>query len=151
MTTSSVSPTGRGTTEPRSPPTGPYVGIDLVLNLELSRVPGPVDRTLREMSPQTSNAYYDPTQNRITFPAALLQPPYFDAAVDAAANYGSIGATIGHAIRHGFDDQGCQFDAAGKVRDWCTAPSVERFKLRAARLAKQYDGHQPVPGVHIKG
>jgi putative endopeptidase len=103
------------------------------------------------MTPQTNNAYYDPTQNQITFPAAILQPPYFDPAADAAANYGSIGATIGHEIGHGFDDQGRQFDATGRVRDWWTAPSAERFKLRAARLAKQYDGYEPVPGVHIKG
>ncbi len=120
-------------------------------NLELSRLPKPVDRTLWGMTPQTNNAYYDPTQNQITFPAAILQPPYFDPAADPAANYGSIGATIGHEIGHGFDDQGRQFDATGKVRDWWTPQSATRFKARAAMLVKQYDGYEPVPGVHIKG
>jgi len=120
-------------------------------NLQLSRLPRPVDRALWGMTPQTNNAYYDPTQNQITFPAAILQPPYFDPAADAAANYGSIGATIGHEIGHGFDDQGRQFDATGKVRDWWTPQAAERFKARAAMLAKQYDAYEPVPGVHIKG
>ncbi len=119
--------------------------------LKLARLPHPVDRTLWNMTPQTNNAYYDPTQNQITFPAAILQPPYFDPAADPAANYGSIGATIGHEIGHGFDDQGRQFDASGKVRDWWTAQSAERFKTRAAMLVKQYDSYEPIPGVHIKG
>ena len=120
-------------------------------NLKRSRLPKPVDRTLWGMTPQTNNAYYDPSMNQITFPAAILQPPYFDPAADPAANYGSIGATIGHEIGHGFDDQGRQFDATGKVRDWWTAEAAARFKARAATLVKQYDGYEPVPGVHIKG
>ncbi len=120
-------------------------------NLQLSRLPKPVDRALWSMTPQTNNAYYDPTQNQITFPAAILQPPYFDPNADPAANYGSIGATIGHEIGHGFDDQGRQFDGAGKLRDWWSAAAAKAFGERTAALVKQYDGYEPVPGVHIKG
>jgi putative endopeptidase len=120
-------------------------------NLQLSRLPKPVDRSLWDMTPQTNNAYYDPLQNQITFPAAILQPPYFDPNADPAANYGSIGATIGHEIGHGFDDQGRQFDATGKLRDWWTADSAKKFTERTTILVKQYDGYEPVPGVHIKG
>jgi endothelin-converting enzyme/putative endopeptidase len=120
-------------------------------NLQVSRLPKPVDRSLWDMLPQTNNAYYDPFMNQITFPAAILQPPYFDPNADAASNYGSIGATIGHEIGHGFDDQGRQFDASGKLRDWWTADSAKKFSQRTAALIKQYDGYEPVPGVHIKG
>jgi putative endopeptidase len=119
--------------------------------LQLSRLPKPVDRSLWEMTPQTNNAYYDPTQNQITFPAAILQPPYFDPNADPAANYGSIGATIGHEIGHGFDDQGRQFDASGKLRDWWTAVSAKQFAERTAALVAQYNNYEPVPGVKIKG
>ncbi len=120
-------------------------------NLQLSRLPKPVDRALWGMTPQTNNAYYDPSQNQITFPAAILQPPYFDPNADPAANYGSIGATIGHEIGHGFDDQGRQFDGAGKLRDWWSAAAAKAFGERTATLVKQYDAYEPVPGVHIKG
>lgn len=120
-------------------------------NLQLSRLPFPVDRSLWGMTPQTNNAYYDPLQNQITFPAAILQPPYFDPLADPAANYGSIGATIGHEIGHGFDDQGRQFDAAGKLRDWWTPESAKKFEERSTALVKQYDSYEPLPGVHIKG
>jgi endothelin-converting enzyme/putative endopeptidase len=120
-------------------------------NLELERMKKPVDRTLWAMTPQTNNAYYDPTQNQITFPAGILQPPYFDPDADAAANYGSIGATIGHEIGHGFDDQGRKFDGSGKLRDWWTEASAKQYDARASRLVKQYDSYEPIPGVHIKG
>jgi len=103
------------------------------------------------MTPQTNNAYYDPTQNQITFPAGILQPPYFDPNADAAANYGSIGATIGHEIGHGFDDQGRKFDAAGKLRDWWTPASAKQYEGRAKQLVEQYNAYEPIPGVHIKG
>jgi putative endopeptidase len=119
--------------------------------LQLSRLPKPVDRSLWDMTPQTNNAYYDPLQNQITFPAAILQPPYFDPRADPAANYGSIGATIGHEIGHGFDDQGRQFDAAGKLRDWWTADAAKKFTARAAMLIAQYNAYEPIPGVRIKG
>jgi putative endopeptidase len=120
-------------------------------DLLLTRMKKPVDRTLWDMLPQTNNAYYDPTQNQITFPAAILQPPYFDPDADAASNYGSIGATIGHEIGHGFDDQGRKFDGSGKLRDWWTPATAKKYETHAAALVKQYDGYEPVPGVHIKG
>ncbi|MDP9085211.1 MAG: M13 family metallopeptidase, partial [Pseudomonadota bacterium] len=119
--------------------------------LELSRLPKPVDRALWDMTPQTNNAYYDPSMNQITFPAAILQPPYFDPNADPASNYGSIGATIGHEIGHGFDDQGRQYDASGRLRDWWTAAAAKAYEARTAELVKQYDSYEPVPGVHIKG
>ena len=111
----------------------------------------PVDRSQWGMFPQTNNAYYDPSTNQITFPAAILQPPYFDPGADAAANYGSIGATIAHEIGHGFDDQGRLYDATGKLRDWWTPASAKAYGVHTAALAKQYDGYEPIPGVHIKG
>jgi len=120
-------------------------------DLLLTRMKKPVDRTLWDMTPQTNNAYYDPTQNQITFPAAILQPPYFDPDADPASNYGSIGATIGHEIGHGFDDQGRKFDGSGKLRDWWTPATAKKYEARAAELVKQYDSYEPVPGVHIKG
>ncbi len=120
-------------------------------NLELSRLGKPVDRTLWEMNPQTVNAYYDPVLNQVTFPAAQLQPPFFDPAADAAVNYGETGATIGHEMGHGFDDEGRQFDAKGELRDWWTKQSADRYKVHADMLAKQFDAYEPIPGVHIKG
>ena len=118
---------------------------------QVAMLPKPVDRSLWGMLPQTNNAYYDPSTNQITFPAAILQPPYFDPGADAAANYGSIGATIGHEIGHGFDDQGRLYDATGKLRDWWTPASAKAFGIHTAALAKQYDGYEPIPGTHIKG
>jgi endothelin-converting enzyme/putative endopeptidase len=120
-------------------------------DLLLTRMKKPVDRSLWDMTPQTNNAYYDPTQNQITFPAAILQPPYFDPDADPAANYGSIGATIGHEIGHGFDDQGRKFDGSGKLRDWWTPATAKQYDAHAAMLVSQYNGYEPVPGVHIKG
>jgi len=120
-------------------------------DLLLTRMKKPVDRSLWDMLPQTNNAYYDPTQNQITFPAAILQPPYFDPDADRASNYGSIGATIGHEIGHGFDDQGRKFDASGKLRDWWTPATAKLYEAHAAELVKQYDAYEPIPGVHIKG
>ena len=120
-------------------------------NLQLKRFPKPVDRGLWDMLPQTNNAYYDPSKNQITFPAAILQPPYFDPNADPASNYGSIGATIGHEIGHGFDDQGRLFDPVGRLRDWWSAASSKAYTVRTAELVKQYDTYEPIPGVHIKG
>jgi endothelin-converting enzyme/putative endopeptidase len=124
---------------------------DFEWKLLLSRFAKPVDRTLWDMLPQTNNAYYDPTQNQITFPAAILQPPYFDPNADAASNYGSIGATIGHEIGHGFDDQGRKFDAHGKLTDWWTPATAKLYTAHADRLVGQYDSYEPIPGVRIKG
>ena len=120
-------------------------------DLLLSRLPNPVDRSLWNLLPQTNNAAYSPTENQITFPAAILQPPFFDPKADPASNYGSIGATIGHEIGHGFDDQGRQFDAKGQLRDWWTAASAKLYTGRAQQLVKQYDAYEPIPGTHIKG
>jgi len=124
---------------------------DFDWKLMLSRFPKPVDRTLWDMLPQTNNAYYDPTQNQITFPAAILQPPYFDPKADPASNYGSIGATIGHEIGHGFDDQGRKFDEHGRLTDWWTPATAKLYTQHADKLVAQYNGYEPIPGVHIKG
>jgi endothelin-converting enzyme/putative endopeptidase len=107
-------------------------------NLALSRLPNPVDRSLWAMTPQTINAYYSPLQNQITFPAAILQPPYFDPNADPAVNYGAIGAVIGHEIGHGFDDQGSRFDAQGRLREWWTPQARERFTALTQKLGAQY-------------
>jgi endothelin-converting enzyme/putative endopeptidase len=121
-------------------------------NLQLKRFPNPVDRTLWEMTPQTVNAYYDPTMNQITVPAAILQPPFFDAAADPAVNYAETGATtIGHEMGHGFDDEGRQFDAKGRLRDWWSKSTADKYKVKADKLAAQFDRYEPLPGVHIKG
>jgi putative endopeptidase len=120
-------------------------------DLMLSRYPKPVDRSLWDMLPQTNNAYYNPSTNQITFPAAILQPPYFDPNADPASNYGSIGATIGHEIGHGFDDQGRKFDGTGKLRDWWSATTAAKYNAHAQALVKQYDAFEPIPGLHIKG
>ncbi len=124
---------------------------DFEWKLLLSRYPKPVDRSLWDMLPQTNNAYYDPTQNQITFPAAILQPPYFDPNADAASNYGSIGATIGHEIGHGFDDQGRKFDEHGRLADWWSPSTAKLYTGHANKLVAQYNGYEPIPGVHIKG
>jgi putative endopeptidase len=117
--------------------------------LQVDRLGKPVDRDLWQMTPQTIDAHYDVLMNQITFPAGILQPPFFDPRADRAVNYGSIGHIIGHEIGHGFDDQGRQFDASGKIRDWWTAESAKRFDERAARLGAQYEQYEPVPGVKI--
>jgi putative endopeptidase len=111
----------------------------------------PVDRTEWGMTPQTVNAYYDPTKNEIVFPAAILQPPFFDMKADDAANYGAIGAVIGHEISHGFDDQGSQFDGDGKLRNWWTPEDRKAFEAITTRLDAQYSAYEPLPGVHVKG
>jgi putative endopeptidase len=115
----------------------------------LSKLATPIDREEWQMTPQTINAYYDPQKNEIVFPAAILQPPFFDPRADDAVNYGSIGAVIGHEISHGFDDQGSQFDAHGNLRDWFTADDHERFAAKTAAIALQYGAYEPVPGYHI--
>jgi predicted metalloendopeptidase len=118
---------------------------------ELAKLGSPIDREEWEMTPQTVNAYYDPAMNEIVFPAAILQPPYFDPNVDDAANYGSIGAVIGHEISHGFDDQGSQFDADGNLRDWWTKEDHQRFATKTEALVAQYDAAEPIPGYHVNG
>ncbi|GAA1923194.1 M13 family metallopeptidase [Microbacterium aoyamense] len=110
---------------------------------QLGRIGGPVDRDEWYMTPQTVNAYYNPLMNEIVFPAAILQYPFFDAERDAAANYGGIGAVIGHEIGHGFDDQGSQYDGDGSLRDWWTEADREAFTARTASLIEQYNALVP--------
>ena len=119
--------------------------------LDLKRFPKPVDRTLWSMTPQTVDAYYSTLTNQITFPAAILQAPFFDPDADPAVNYGAIGAIIGHEMGHGFDDQGSKFGPNGKFENWWTDASRKAFSERTAALGSQYDGYEPIPGTHIKG
>ncbi len=117
----------------------------------ITRVGGPVDRAEWHMTPQTVNAYYNPSGNEIVFPAAILQAPFFDMNADDAVNYGAIGAVIGHEISHGFDDQGSQYDGDGKLRNWWTADDRQAFEKLTAKLAAQYDAYEPIPGKHVNG
>ena len=117
----------------------------------LNKLGKPVDHSEWDMTPQTINAYYDPAMNEIVFPAAILQPPFFDPKVDDAANYGSIGAVIGHEISHGFDDQGSQYDANGNLRDWWTKDDHQKFAAKTAALVAQYDAFEAIPGYHVNG
>ncbi len=111
----------------------------------------PVDRSEWGMTPQTVNAYYSPLSNEIVFPAAILQPPFFDMNADDAVNYGAIGAVIGHEISHGFDDKGSQYDGDGVLRNWWTPEDRKAFEGIAAKLVAQYDGYEPIPGKHVNG
>ena len=103
------------------------------------------------MTPQTINAYYNSTMNEIVFPAAILQPPFFNVEADDATNYGAIGAVIGHEFSHGFDDQGRKTDGNGLLRDWWSEQDVEKFKERSGALVAQYDAFSPVEGMNVQG
>ena len=103
------------------------------------------------MTPQTVNAYYNSTNNEIVFPAAILQPPFFDPDADPAVNYGGIGGVIGHEIGHGFDDQGSKSDGNGVLRSWWTAEDRANFDALTVRLGAQYDQFEPLPGYHVQG
>jgi predicted metalloendopeptidase len=118
---------------------------------ELNKLGKPIDRDEWGMTPQTINAYYNPEMNEIVFPAAILQPPFFDANADDAVNYGGIGAVIGHEISHGFDDQGAQYDGDGNLRDWWTAADHKNFEARTKMLVAQYNAFSPVPGYNVNG
>ncbi len=111
----------------------------------------PLDRTRWGFTPPTVNASYSPTNNEITFPAGILQPPFFNFAADDAINYGAIGGVIGHEITHGFDDQGSRFDAQGNLKTWWTDEDKEKFDERTACVAKQFDGYEVQPGLFING
>jgi putative endopeptidase len=120
-------------------------------NRQLARLNKPTDRDEWGMTPQTVNAYYNPVFNEVVFPAAILQPPFFDPKADAAVNYGAIGAVIGHEMGHGFDDQGAKSDAKGVLRTWWKPEDVEAFKKRTDALADQYSQFEPLKGLHVNG
>jgi len=118
---------------------------------DLKKLGQPIDRGEWFMTPMTINAYANPTMNEVVFPAAILQPPFFDPKADPAVNYGGIGAVIGHEISHHFDDQGRKYDLNGKLTDWWTPQDVARFKVFTDQLVKQYDAYEPLPGQHVQG
>jgi len=135
---------------------GPYAAnVTAVREFEsartLARIGHTTDRGIWGMTPPTFNAYYNPSNNEVAFPAGILQPPFFDPNVDDAVNYGAIGAAIGHEMTHGFDDQGRRYDARGNLRDWWTADDATRFNARAQCIVDEYDALEPVPGVHDNG
>jgi len=117
----------------------------------LAKLGKPIDRNEWDMTPQTNNAYYNPTMNEIVFPAGILQPPYFDASADDAVNYGNIGATIGHEMTHGFDDEGRQYDADGNLKSWWTPADEKAYNVRADLVVKQFDAFEPLPGLKLNG
>jgi predicted metalloendopeptidase len=117
----------------------------------IAKLGKPIDRDEWFMKPQTVNAYYNPELNEIVFPAAILQPPIFDAQADDAVNYGAIGSTIGHEISHGFDDEGSQYDGDGNLHDWWTPEDHAKFAVRTKALVAQYAAYEPVPGYHVNG
>jgi predicted metalloendopeptidase len=117
----------------------------------LDKLGKPVDRNEWHMTPQTVNAYYNPPMNEIVFPAAILQPPFFNVEADDAVNYGGIGGVIGHEMSHGFDDRGSQYDADGNLHDWFTREDHEKFKAKTRALVEQYEVYEPVPGFHVNG
>ena len=118
---------------------------------DLEKLAKPVDKTEWGMSPQTVNAYYNPSYNEIVFPAAILQPPFYNYQADEAVNYGGIGAVIGHEISHGFDDSGAQYNADGNLIDWWTPEDLKQFTALGNLLADQYSALQPLPGVYVDG
>ena len=118
---------------------------------QLSKAGKPIDPEQWGMTPQTVNAYYNPVRNEIVFPAAILQPPFFNLEADDAVNYGGIGAVIGHEMGHGFDDQGRRFDATGALRDWWTKTDETEYQKRAKVLVDQFNEFEPLPGLHVNG
>ncbi|HJW34368.1 MAG TPA: M13 family metallopeptidase [Holophagaceae bacterium] len=117
----------------------------------LAKLGKPVDRSEWLMSPQTNNAYYEPTLNEICLPAGILQAPFFDEKADDASNYGALASTIGHEILHGFDDQGSQYDAQGNLKNWWTAEDRKGYDARTGEVVALYDAFEPLPGLHIQG
>jgi len=118
---------------------------------QINRIDLPVDRDEWHMTPQTINAYYSQTGNEIVFPAAILQPPFFDPDADMAVNYGGIGGVIGHEMTHGFDDQGRQSNGDGMLTDWWTPEDAAKFDTQAKRLGAEYSAFEPLPGAHVNG
>ncbi len=117
----------------------------------LAKLGKPLDRSEWGMTPQTVNAYYDPSMNEIVFPAGILQPPFFDAGVDDAVNYGGIGMVIGHEMTHGFDDQGCQYDSMGNLKSWWTPEDTKAYASRTDLVIKQADAFEVLPGLKLNG
>ncbi len=117
----------------------------------LARIGQPVDPNEWDMTPPTINAYYDPNRNEVVFPAGILQPPNFDLKADDAANYGNTGATIGHEMTHGFDDQGRQYDGQGNLKNWWSFVDLKRFEERGQKIVKQFAEFEPQPGLHVNG
>jgi len=126
-------------------------GSEFEFHRQVDKIGQPVDKTEWGMTPPTVNAYYNPSRNEIVFPAGILQPPFFDAKVDPAINYGAIGAVIGHEMTHGFDDQGRKFDAKGNLRDWWTPEDAKNYDARAACVRQQFDAYELQPGLHENG
>src|SRR5205823_7635076 len=126
-------------------------GLKFVANDDRTQIGKPVDRGRWGMTPPTSNAYYNPLLNEIVCPAGILQPPAFDVNATDAVNYGAIGVVIGHEISHGFDDQGAQFDAQGRLQNWWTAQDLAQFQERGACVVKQFEGYSIEPGIHHNG
>ena len=120
-------------------------------NYQLGKAGKPIDPEQWGMTPQTINAYYNPVRNEIVFPAAILQPPFFNLDAEDAANYGGIGAVIGHEMGHGFDDQGRRYDATGALRDWWTKADEAEYMKRAKVLVDQFNEFEPLPGLHVNG
>jgi putative endopeptidase len=136
---------------------GPYV-LDMMRAREFEqrrqfdKIGKPVDRGDWSMTPQTVNAYYDPSMNSLTIPAGILQPPYFDVSWPAAVNYGATGATtVGHEMTHGFDDEGARFDGTGNLRDWWAPEDLKKFRAATRCIAKQYSGYTVAGGLHLQG
>jgi putative endopeptidase len=117
----------------------------------INKIGKPLDKQEWQMTPPTVNAYYDPTENNINFPAGILQPPFYDFKADDGLNFGGIGAVIGHELTHGFDDQGAQFDAGGNLKSWWTAEDEKAFKDRTECIVKEYDNFVAVDDVHVRG
>jgi endothelin-converting enzyme/putative endopeptidase len=118
---------------------------------QMNKIGKPVDKNEWSMTPPTVNAYYNPLENNINFPAGILQPPFYSAGRDAALNYGGAGAVIGHELTHGFDDQGRQFDASGNLRDWWTADDANAYKQRSSCIADEYSGFTAIDDVKLNG
>jgi putative endopeptidase len=118
---------------------------------QLNKIGTPTDRSEWGMTPPTVNAYYDPTENNINFPAGILQPPFYDKRLDDAVNYGAIGAVVGHELTHGFDDQGRQFDPEGNLKDWWTPEDAKEFEKRAECFIQEYSKFEPIDNVHLNG
>jgi putative endopeptidase len=118
---------------------------------QMGKIGKPADRKEWGMTPQTVNAYYNPSKNEIVFPAAILQPPFFDAKADPALNYGGIGAVIGHEMLHGYDDQGSQFDAQGNNANWWTDADMKSFKERTGKLVSQFNDYRSIDDIKVNG